>query len=202
MKRVKLYGHLGKKFGRSFLFDVKTPYDAIQLLKANFKDFAKYMSDNSEPGYYVIAGRESVDLDAIANPISSHEVIKIIPVVSGAEKNPFLNVILGAALIAFAVINPLGFGLAGGVLSSASVGSAALSLVGNIGWALAIGGISQLLMSPSKKESKSSESSSYVFNGPANTTQQGNPVAIGYGRLRIGSQVISAGLFAEPAPLT
>ncbi len=33
---------------------------------------------------------------------------------------------------------------------------------------------------------------SYLFNGPENTTQEGGPVPVGYGQLIIGSQVISA----------
>ena len=32
------------------------------------------------------------------------------------------------------------------------------------------------------------------FNGPVNTVSQGNPVPVGYGRLKIGSAVISSGL--------
>ncbi len=35
---------------------------------------------------------------------------------------------------------------------------------------------------------------SYVFNGPVNTTAQGQPVPIGYGRLIVGGAVISAGI--------
>ncbi len=33
---------------------------------------------------------------------------------------------------------------------------------------------------------------SYLFNGPQNTTREGGPVPVGYGRLIVGSQVISA----------
>lgn len=39
---------------------------------------------------------------------------------------------------------------------------------------------------------------SYGFNGsPSNLTTQGNPIPIGYGRIRTGSQVISSSLRAE-----
>ena len=38
---------------------------------------------------------------------------------------------------------------------------------------------------------------SYLFDGAVNTTRQGNAVPVGYGRLRVGSQVISAGLTAQ-----
>ncbi|MNL81044.1 Bacteriophage lambda tail assembly protein I [compost metagenome] len=38
---------------------------------------------------------------------------------------------------------------------------------------------------------------SYNFNGPVNTTAQGNPVPLLYGRMIVGSSVISAGIYAE-----
>jgi predicted phage tail protein len=41
---------------------------------------------------------------------------------------------------------------------------------------------------------------SYAFDGAVNTAAQGNPVPICYGRLIVGSQVVSAGLVTEPLP--
>ena len=38
---------------------------------------------------------------------------------------------------------------------------------------------------------------SYAFDGPVNTAAQGNPVPVCYGRLIVGSQVVSAGMMAE-----
>jgi predicted phage tail protein len=38
---------------------------------------------------------------------------------------------------------------------------------------------------------------SYNFNGPINTTAQGNPVPLGYGRKIVGSAVVSAGIYSE-----
>jgi predicted phage tail protein len=46
---------------------------------------------------------------------------------------------------------------------------------------------------PDRPENKPS----YVFDGPINTAAQGNPVPVCYGRLIVGSQVISAGMVAE-----
>jgi predicted phage tail protein len=36
--------------------------------------------------------------------------------------------------------------------------------------------------------------SSYIYNGAVNLTAQGNPVPICYGRMRVGSVVVSAGV--------
>jgi len=53
--------------------------------------------------------------------------------------------------------------------------------------------IMQALFKPPKpKEEK--ETKSYLFSGPVNTAAQGVPIPLGYGRLRVGSTVISASL--------
>jgi predicted phage tail protein len=36
--------------------------------------------------------------------------------------------------------------------------------------------------------------SSYIYNGAVNLTAQGNPVPLCYGRMRVGSVVVSAGV--------
>ena len=41
---------------------------------------------------------------------------------------------------------------------------------------------------------------SYSFNGAVNTTAQGHPVPVGYGRLVVGSAVISAGIDVDEVP--
>ena len=42
---------------------------------------------------------------------------------------------------------------------------------------------------------------SYTFSGPVNTTAQGQPVPVGYGRLIVGGAVISAGITTEEIPI-
>ena len=60
-----------------------------------------------------------------------------------------------------------------------------------------LGGVAQMI-APTAKSSDPSErpenQPSYVFNGAVNTTAQGHPVPVGYGRLIVGSAVISAGI--------
>jgi predicted phage tail protein len=63
-----------------------------------------------------------------------------------------------------------------------------------------LGGVAQML-SPQQKGLSSKDSpdngASYNFNGPVNTQAQGNPVPLLYGRMIVGSAVISAGIYAE-----
>lgn len=69
-----------------------------------------------------------------------------------------------------------------------------------IGAALMIGGVIQML-SPQAKGLKGRQDTenqpSYAFGGAVNTTAMGNPVALGYGKRRIGGAIVSAGIYAE-----
>jgi predicted phage tail protein len=69
----------------------------------------------------------------------------------------------------------------------------------SMGASMVLGGIVQLLSPTPKIDSGiGSEDAlhrpSYNFNGVVNTTAQGHPVALAYGRVICGSAVISAGL--------
>lgn len=203
MKTLKLYGHLGKKFGRQFEFDGKSPYEAIQFLKCNFKDFSNYILEHNEPGYHVIVDREYKDLKNWTYPISSRETIKIVPIVAGAGHGGLNKIILGAALIAIAIELPglgTGFSTTVGAANYSAAGAFFVGAAQSIGSALIIGGLSQALFkapdTPTPKDAPS-----YTFNGPVNTTAQGNPIPVGYGTLLVGGQVISAAMRADPLPL-
>lgn len=180
LKTVRLYGHLGKQFGREFKFDIRTPAEAIQALKANCKGFVQYLGMNDQPGYWLFVGKENRGKEQLLDPFSSKEVIKIVPVVAGAGGNAF-KIIAGAVLIAI----------------GAYTGNSFLIKVGG---ALVLGGVAGLLFAPPKPsgpEEKPENKPSLSFNGPVNTTKQGQPVAVLYGLLLIGSAVISSAISSE-----
>lgn len=178
---VKLYGHLGKKFGREFRFDVRSPAEAVAALKATVPGFTEHLIEFSAPGYHVFTGRENVGIKEIAHP--TNQPIKIVPVVAGAKQG-VLQTILGAVLVVVGVWFEQPW------------------LV-NMGISMVLGGVAQMLFAPPPpkdpgQNERPENRPSYAFNGAVNTAQQGNPVAVGYGRLIIGSQVIAAGLYVEP----
>jgi predicted phage tail protein len=103
-------------------------------------------------------------------------------------------------------------GTAGGAVASASWGAmtafeafGATVTYGNIamfGASMVLGGIIQALTPmPAVSDMGQFESAdqrpSSLFNGAVNTTEQGGPVTWIFGRARVGSRVISAGLTAE-----
>ena len=191
MKTIILLGELGKRYGRRHRLDVKSPAEAIRALCANFKDFAAFVSSSHERnvGYRVLNMRQDVDADELHDPAGQQ--IAIVPVLAGAG-GALGKILIGAALIAAAVFNPLAF-FGGTALLTGFVGQAAFG----IGVSLALNGVAQLLAPPPKQASSDNQKQSYVFNGAVNTTAQGQPVPIGYGRMIVGSAVISAGISIE-----
>lgn len=180
LRTVRLYGQLANKFGREFKFDVRSPAEAVAALKANLAGFTEHLIEFSEPGYHVFTGKENIGLKELNHP--TNQVIKIVPAVVGAKQG-VIQTIIGAVL---AVVGYY-FGQPWLV---------------NIGVSMMIGGVAQMLFAPPPptdpgKNERPDNQPSYAFNGAVNTAQQGNPVAIGYGRLIIGSQVVAAGLYVE-----
>lgn len=216
MITVMLYGFLGKKFGKVHRYHVKSASEAIKALSATLPGFKQALI---EGGSFKIlrAGKEPLSLEDINNPQSSKETIRIIPIVEGAGGDGLLNVVAGVALV-WATGGLASFGLSGmgiftGASSGAMVGGAMAAtgaagalagisgLVAGIGMSLIMSGVSQMLFSPPSVQQGNYEPAnnrpSYSFNGAVNTSAQGNPVPICYGRLIVGSQVISAGLTVE-----
>jgi predicted phage tail protein len=114
------------------------------------------------------------------------------PILAGS-KSKWAGIILGAALIAFAMTNP--FGWAAMPFLGSNLGVVAFGM----GASLVLGGIAQLL-APTPKAADPSDKPSYLFNGPVQTSQQGYPVPVGYGELIVGGAVISAGSWSEDLP--
>ena len=189
MKTIILLGELGKRYGTRHRLDVKSPAEAIRALCANFKDFAAFVASSHERnvGYRVLNMREDVSQDELHNPAGQQ--IAVVPVVAGAG-GALGKILIGAALIAAAVVT----GGASIALTGVTFTSLAGQIAFGIGVSLAIGGVAQLLAPAPNQPADENQKQSYIFNGAVNTTAQGQPVPIGYGRMIVGSAVISAGI--------
>ncbi len=185
MKTIRLYGELGKRFGREFKLDVQSPAEAVRALRVIVPGFQAYLVEHAKSAFKVFVGGSNRS-DEVGAPCSDMEVIRIAPTVQGASAVG--RIILGVALLAFAWWNPLGW----------TAGSAMLTGVTGMGMSMVLGGVVQLLSPQQTYDSAASERPenrpSYNFNGPINTTAQGHPVPLCYGRMIVGSAVISAGL--------
>jgi predicted phage tail protein len=213
MKVVKVYGALRERLGQCrFELDVATPAQAIKALCVNFPGLDKWLIDSEQDGvgYRVRVGKQQAtpeDLSVLALPWSEREVFTITPVVAGA--GGVGRTLLGIALIAVAVLNPVvGFSAAAGGFAvigtaTATVGTSLAIAAGTIGIGLTLSGVAQMI-SPTPKSGFELEEANRIqnfsFSGITNTSQQGLAVPIAYGRVVVGSAVISSGLDVDHSP--
>ena len=211
MKVVKVYGALRKKLGQCrFEFEVDTPAQAIKALCVNFPGLDKWLIDSEQTGmgFRVAVGKERItpeDASLAVLPWSERDVFSIAPVVAGAG---FVGrIFAGIGLVALAILTAgagtavLGIAGAGGGIFGASftLGIAAANAIGGIGVTLILGGVAQLLspqpgISSLQRGKEAARLESFSFSGIVNTSKQGMPVPIVYGRAFVGSAVLSSGL--------
>jgi predicted phage tail protein len=186
LREVRLHGHLGARFGRVHRLDVASPAEAVRALCAVLDGFAAYLRTHSEPGYRVIhAGRPVMHTDELQLVRDNAHAIAIVPVIAGGKKG-WGRIIAGTLLIIAAGLMPV------------NLLSVYMIYAG------------KALLTPQPRGAAPRErpenQPSYFFDGAVNTTAQGQPVPVLFGRLVVGSAVVSAGLTAEdiavsqPAP--
>lgn len=197
LREVRLYGGLGREFGRVFRLAVATPGEAARALCAVLPGFSRaFFGRDGLARYHVFVGRGAgrrdigeADRDA---PVGALEPIRIVPVIEGAKRGGALQIILGAALLFFA---PYAAGALFG--AGASVGLAVgVSVYGTqLGLSLVLGGVISLLSpQPARTGGTADNKPSYAFDGAVNTAEQGGPVPVVMGRVICGSTLVSQGL--------
>lgn len=181
LREVRLYGHLGKRFGRIHMLAVRSAREAVLALGAILPGFSKHVLDHNKPGYHVFTRRVSVatnrGADLLDAPVGRGEAIIIVPAVAGAKKAGVLQTIVGVVLI-----------VAGYYFGQTWMVQLGVSMV--------IGGVVQMMtpVRSAKEDPADSRLASYAFDGPVNSTQQGLPVQVIFGEMFVGSSVISQGI--------
>ena len=160
---------------------------------ANWPELQGHMA---EQYFKVSTGNSELLAEELHYPASNE--VKIIPVIGGSGGNT-TRFIIGAALIAVAIAAPgAGLFLKGSMGFGAFGGSALYAAAGNLGLALVIGGIADMLSpTPKNPEYEQDPKLSYSFGGVQNTTRAGTPVPIVYGEIFTGSVIISAAIDTE-----
>lgn len=196
LRTVRLYGRLGARFGRVHRLAVLSPGEAVQALCATLPGFEQELLDSEGGGvrFAVFVGKRNISADDLGQA-AGDEDIRIAPVIAGSKRGGLFQTILGAALVVGA-----GFLSPGGTAFAALGAGGAYGAVAGVGAAMFFGGIAQMLTPQAKglgTRDSVENGASYNFNGPVQTTAQGNCVPVLYGELLIGSAVVSAGIYAE-----
>ena len=187
LKTIKLYGVLGKKFGKEFKLSIENTREAVRALSVQVAGFEQFMLNAHEKGlaFAVFQDDENISEDQIDFDTGA-SVIKIVPKVIGAGgNNGILQLVLGVVLV---VVGVFTFG------STTAYGAA---LIG-AGVGMAIGGIAQMLMPKvnAQDQNQDGNKSNFGFGGAVTTIAQGNPVPVLYGQREVGGFIVNAGQFA------
>lgn len=188
LKTIKLYGVLGKKFGKEFHLAVESTREAVKALSIQVPGFEQFMLTAHEQGltFAVFQDDENISEDQIDFETGA-KVIKIVPKVIGAGGNGVLQTILGAVMVVVGVV----------MLYIPGAQPFAASVIG-AGIGMMVGGIAQMMM-PKMDEGDQNQDGNRAnkgFGGAVTTIAQGNPVPILYGQREVGGFIVNAGQFA------
>jgi len=208
---VRLLGDLGERYGAEHVYhNLRTPADAIKLLCINHPEFRTELLVAHEKGigYRVLQAGVDLKLDELELPIGRNDLV-IAPVMTGSDFGDVGNFLLGAALIGVALINPFGAAAIGTFGGTPILVNTA---VATLGATMVLGGVTQMLspqpelggvggvstrgeFQASRPESVNrgfDGQQSYAYLGAQNTVGVGATIPVAYGRVLIGSHVISA----------
>lgn len=188
MVNVRFYGSL-KQFGTEFRLDCKTPAEVVQALTSQIPKLRQFIQQGL---FTVRVGRDYFDNryleQGLNQKLKDDSTVHFTPTLKGSKRGGLFGVIAGVALIATAfALGPLGFSV---------IGANAAWMVGGVGASMLLGGVSQMLTKmPSMSTGKDAEKKqSTSFSNLSNMAAQGRPMPLAYGRIRVGSLIISQGV--------
>lgn len=177
---------MGRRFGKEWDLAVSTPSEALQLIEANEPGVMAWIKSNKTryANYRVtitdMAGKKvCLDNSTFCLNRAQPAVIRFTPITRGASA--IARIVVGVVLIVY-----------GAFTANPAAMWAGASML--------LGGLIEILSPTPKIDSKagsSDDGTSYYFNGPVNTSAQGIPVPLIYGRCLVGSQAVSAHITIE-----
>jgi predicted phage tail protein len=177
---------LGARFGRVHKLAVRDTKEAIRALSVVIPGFRKFLQESKRHGltFACFLGRMNIGKDGLEFPAGRRE-IRIAPVIAGSKKGGIFQTIAGAVLAVVGAVM-MAYEIPGG------------AQVFGMGASMALGGVVQMLSKQTGGLSSAADNgTSYYFNGPVNSSAQGEPVPVVYGEILTGSKVGSSSIVAE-----
>ena len=187
MVNVRFYGSL-KQFGSEFRLDCQTTAEIVQALMSQIPKLRQFIQQGL---FTVRVGRDYFDNryleQGLSHKLKDDATVHFTPVLKGSKRGGLFGVIAGVAIIAGAIaLGPLA-----GIISTN-----AAWIVGSVGASLLLGGVAQMLtkMPEMKMGTEKEKKQSTAFSNLSNMTAQGKAMPLAYGRMRVGSLIISQGV--------
>ena len=186
MITVCLHGGLSE-YGRRFDLHVASPAEAVRALLTQLPNLREIL----QSGFYQVRFNRHDFSEAELETEFQQDgrgVLHIVPRIQGAGRVG--QIVAGVALLIFAWWNPFGW----------TVGGALLTGISSLGMGLVLGGVAQLLTKTPKLDTEQrgqKAGRNTAFSNLDNTSAQGQPVPLCYGRAYCGSRVVSQGVVSR-----
>lgn len=187
LRTVHLHGEAGRLFGRKWELDVENLAEAVRAIGVQAKGFQVYIEARN---FQCVRGKTAKGGQQLSEGMIEMRLgsadLHIVPVLRGAGgKGAAVGKIIAGILLAgfafFAAPALMGLGLS----------ATTVKTIGMLGIGLALQGVSSLL-SPQSKKKDAVDDSSKLFQGIPNNSEQGIPIPLIVGRMRLqGMPIIS-----------
>lgn len=193
MTKIHVKGILGRKFGCFFKINISNAISALKAVDANRPGFLNELFNLNKKNinYYMICDSEYIS--------SSNELL---------EKRKIQNIYIIPAIVGSGSFVAAGLGFAAGSAAYAITSFLVNTLVST---AISLG-VSFLMNSINKQASPPQQNiavggatsvieakgKSYVFSNNVNSAEQGSAIPVGYGKMKVSSQILSASVKSYP----
>lgn len=204
MREIRLQGRLGEMCGEVHHLEVSSIHEAVRAMCVRRPVFAELLANSQ---YQVLVGEIAIAPDEIRTVHADEQPFTFVPVINGSDglDRVFTGLVMMTTSFVSGYLKTGSFAEAGaatiGKMAGQGFAAGAINALGVVGTTLVLGGLCQLLSPvPTLKGQQSSTTSSDVFAGATNTSQQGMPVPLLYGRLIVGGPIISSGVSTTDVP--
>ncbi|MCA0944485.1 tail assembly protein [Salipiger pacificus] len=201
MNTIYLHGSLKRQFGGPFRLSVASPAEAVRALGFQLPGFFEAIKDG---WFQVVRGERKTGVELGEDQLRiglGDKALHITPVVAGAKRSGVGKIIAGVAMIGLAAVTgglSLGWGATAFTAFGANVSFGSIAMFGA---SMALQGVSNMLAQTPTAGKGADERRSFLFDGAVNTGAQGERMPIPYGKVRVGSIVISSGIDTEEVPV-
>tara|TARA_R110002051_G_scaffold195163_1_gene263361 strand:+ start:3078 stop:3677 length:600 start_codon:yes stop_codon:yes gene_type:complete len=174
MTNIRLHGVLAKEYGQNFCLSVGRPKNVLHAIDANRDGFIARVIQLYKEGcvYEVIINKKRFDNQEDSQDPHDPETIDLVPAITGSGPAFFLPLLGGSVLLA------------------------------NIASAVFFAAVSYALTPQPEVQqveaTAQANKQSQIFNNIGNVASQGAPLPLGYGRLKVGSQIIQSTVKSYP----
>jgi len=185
MTTVSLEGRLGQIVGNNFKFKTRTLREVLNAIEANTGKLRSYLQCNGKRVFAIFVNGKEIAPDQQLNTNVEGKKVLIIPILMGG----FVASATAAITVAIVGKKAVAAGTLAAKVTSFIVGTV---LAGALTFGLNL--LISKLLKPDDPES--ANTSSFIFGQAENVSKQGVVVPVGYGRLQVGSRVISVNKFS------